>query len=137
MKRKQTISTKPLRAAARQAQRNVAQSLKLAAGASEVIAARTGVSGNGDVHDPWELARIVPEKAVAFSSSGLIWMMSLMRIGAQFSQESRNPGRGMFAFQSGMWMAWTRAASRTLRAQHDASLPLTRAVARNQRRLCR
>lgn len=141
-------------AGAQQAQRNLTQGAKLATGAGKVFAARTCRKPV----DITETARMIPEKAIAFGAAGLLSLQYAQQLGGRMaalgSDEAAHTRRHMRALARahpatiaavltrGVWDFWQRAATQNLvlasavmRAQHAATVPMARAVARNNRRL--
>ena len=143
--------------------RSTGQAAALAQAAGTVIAKRTAL-GLAAIADPWradhaELARIVPEKAIAFSHSATIIMQFSGDLAQRITRFAMNESMlatraagelagcrdvaAVAALQNRFAMAWfSRAVSHTIavaslmtQAQAASMAPVHRAATRNSRRL--
>jgi hypothetical protein len=162
MARKKTAQPiKTWMAGAAQAQRNLRQAVTLATGAGKVFTARTCPTPGspGLPMDITEMARILPEKAVAFGAAGLLSLHYASQLGSRLAAmgsdeavharrqmqalaQARHPATFTAVLARGVWDFWQRAATQNLalateamRGQHAAIVPMARAVTRNTRRL--
>ena len=156
-----TKSTKTIRKAAgnlQRAGRNLRQSVKIAKASGDVIAARTRLAATGDQR---ELARMVPEKIIAFSASGLALAHHATQAALQISHNAaseltaaqthaaaliraRTPVEAAMIQGNGVLAWWGRMAVRSLafseslmRAQYAMGAPVARAAQSNASRLAR
>ncbi len=146
---------------AEQAQRNLRQAATLASGAGKVFAARTRCEPESAALplDFTEMARIVPEKLVAFGAAGLLSLHYASQLGGRLAAmgsdeavytqrqmralaQARHPDVFTAVLARGVWDFWQRAATQNLalatevmRGQHAATAPAARAVKLNNRRL--
>jgi hypothetical protein len=115
--------------------RNLQRNTKLALAVGEVVGARTRIAAAGMVNpaqmDQAEMARIVPEKVIAFNFAGLAFTQHAARMATQMMMtaatewsamtrhtlslaSARNPVQTAIAQSSGIWSWWSRAMAQSV-----------------------